>query len=91
MALLTLGAPLIDSLLGRRPVRLPMVELAQDTGAPAHEHRLVASVVAGTRATPVAHLGSAMLRGLAAADGFAVVPPGGSVAGQQVPLLPLPA
>jgi molybdopterin molybdotransferase len=34
--------------------------------------------------------GPAMLRGLAVADGVAVVPPGGAAAGAEVELLPLP-
>ncbi|MET8064294.1 molybdopterin molybdenumtransferase MoeA, partial [Micromonospora sp. NPDC005313] len=46
--------------------------------------------VAGT-AYPVRHVGSAMLRGLAGADGFAVIRPGTSgAAGDRVPLVPLP-
>ena len=42
-------------------------------------------------AYPLEHSGSAMLRGLARADGFAVIEPGtqGS-AGDQVPFVPLP-
>ncbi len=90
VSLLTLGAPLIDSLLGRPPEQLSTVELTHPTKAPTQEHRLVACVVREGRATPVAHLGSAMLRGLADSDGFAVVPPGGAAVGQRVPLLPLP-
>ncbi len=91
VSLLTLGAPLIDSLLGRALAPLSTVELTHGTKAPDREHRLVACTIREARATPVAHLGSAMLRGLAAADGFAVLPPGGAAAGQRVPLLPLPA
>lgn len=90
VALLSLGAPLIDSLLGRSSAPLPTVELTQDTKAPEREHRLVAARLADGRATPVQHLGSAMLRGLAAADGFALMPPGGAVAGDTVGWLALP-
>jgi molybdopterin molybdotransferase len=90
VALLSLGAPLIDSLLGRPQSPMPTVTLTQDTKAPPREHRLVASSLAGVRATPVEHLGSAMLRGLAAADGFAVITPGGAVAGASVDWLRLP-
>jgi molybdopterin molybdotransferase len=91
VALLSLGQPLLDSLLGRPQRSLPRVELAQATAAPAREHRLVASALRDGRAAPVAHLGSAMLRGLAAADGFAVVPPGGADAGDAVQWLSLPS
>jgi molybdopterin molybdotransferase len=42
-------------------------------------------------AVPVRHVGSAMLRGLAQAVGFAVIPPGdGAAAGDLVELLALP-
>ena len=42
-------------------------------------------------AHPVPHVGSAMLRGLAGADGFAVIAPGtAGEAGRPVPLVPLP-
>ena len=42
VALLSLGAPLIDALRGRAESPLPTVTLTHDTKAPAHEHRLVA-------------------------------------------------
>lgn len=90
VSLLTLGAPLLDSLLGRPAEVLQTVTLSHGAPAPKHEHRLVACTARSGTATPVAHLGSAMLRGLSMADGFAVLPPGGAVAGQQVPFLPLP-
>ncbi|HEU5107385.1 MAG TPA: molybdopterin molybdenumtransferase MoeA, partial [Micromonosporaceae bacterium] len=42
-------------------------------------------------AHPLRHVGSAMLRGLAGADGFAVVRPGTSgEPGARVPFVPLP-
>ena len=45
----------------------------------------------GRSATPVGHVGSAMLRGLANAHGFVVVRPGTrAAAGDLVPFLPLP-
>jgi molybdopterin molybdotransferase len=90
VALLSLGWPLIDALLGRAERDLPEVILTDATTAPAHEHRLVASTLTGDRATPVRHLGSAMLRGLAGAQGFAVLPPGGAAAGESVQWLALP-
>jgi molybdopterin molybdotransferase len=90
VSLLVLGAPLFDALLGQPDRPLADVVLGEHAAAPAGEHRLLASTLSGTTALPVAHLGSAMLRGLAAADGFAVLPPGGAAAGQRVPWLPLP-
>ena len=45
----------------------------------------------GRSATPVGHVGSAMLRGLANAHGFIVVRPDTrAAAGDLVPFLPLP-
>lgn len=89
VSLLTLGAPVLESMLGRWSPDLPTVEMGADAKAPAHEHRLLACRLDGV-ATPVAHLGSAMLRGLAAADGFAVLPPGGAAAGATVEWVALP-
>ncbi len=90
VALLSLGVPLFDSLSGRPAQPLPEVRLGEAAKAPATEHRLLASRLVDGVAVPVAHLGSAMLRGLAAADGFAVLPPGGSAAGDDVAWLALP-
>jgi len=42
-------------------------------------------------AEPTTHHGSGMLRGLAVADGYLVVPPGGSHARQPLRWLPLPS
>ncbi len=90
VSLLTLGQPLFDALLGRRSGDLPQVTLSQSATAPAHERRLLACELSGITAAPVQHLGSAMLRGLAIADGFAVLPPGGAAAGASVAWLALP-
>lgn len=90
VSLLSLGQPLIDALLGRPPRTLPRVELGDAAVAPPTEHRLLAAGIVEGRALPVRHLGSAMLRGLAAADGFAVLPPGGAAARQRVEWLALP-
>ncbi len=90
VSLLTLGSPLFAALLGLTESALETVTISHDTAAPRHEHRLVACAVRSGTATPVAHLGSAMLRGLSMADGFAVLPPGGAAAGQEVAFLPLP-
>jgi len=89
VALLSLGKPLIESMLGRADLDLPRVILGQAAKAPAHEHRLLACRLTD-QAYAVAHLGSAMLRGLAGADGFAVLPPGGAAAGDEVAWLALP-
>lgn len=90
VALMTLGEPLLTSMRGLPESALTTVTLVDDLVAPAAEHRLVLGTLAGDRFTATSHLGSAMLRGLAAADGFAVLPPGGAAAGTEVPWLPLP-
>lgn len=90
VALLSLGEPLLRSLRGLPVHELGAVTLTHDLAAPVAEHRLVLGTVAVGRFTAVSHLGSAMLRGLAAAEGFAVIPPGGAAADSQVSWLPLP-
>lgn len=90
VALVSLGAPLLRGLLGQSEPTLADVTLDSALGAPANENRLVLGTVTGGRFTASSHLGSAMLRGLATADGFAVLPPGGAASGDTVPWLPLP-
>lgn len=90
VGLLTLGQPLLDGLLGRPQRQLGRVRIGADVAAPAHEHRLVACSLDRATARPVQHLGSAMLRGLTRAHGFAVVPPGGALASAELMWIPLP-
>ncbi|WFE32862.1 molybdopterin molybdotransferase MoeA [Micromonospora sp. WMMD975] len=93
VALVSLVAPLLAGLTGRAMPVLPQVMLAEPvTGRGDQTHLALVrwDRVAGT-AHPVRHVGSAMLRGLAGADGFAVIRPGTSgAAGDRVPLVPLP-
>ncbi|GIJ22096.1 molybdopterin molybdotransferase MoeA [Micromonospora lutea] len=93
IALVSLVAPLLAGLAGRPLPVLPHAVLAEPVaGRGDHTHLALVRLdrVAGT-AHPVRHVGSAMLRGLANADGFAVISPGttGSV-GDRVPIVPLP-
>lgn len=55
-----------------------------------YDTRLVPVVRRGGRAVPLRYNGPAMLRGIAAADGLAVVPPGGARSGQELDILDLP-
>ncbi|RIV36440.1 molybdopterin molybdenumtransferase MoeA [Micromonospora radicis] len=93
VALVSLVAPLLAGLIGRPLPVLPHSTLAEPiAGRGDHTHLALVRLdrVAGT-AHPVRHVGSAMLRGLAGADGFAVIRPGTSgVAGDRVPVVPLP-
>ncbi len=85
-AVLTLVEPVVRCLHGAPPPPPRRVRLAEDVPAGDDATRLVP--VRGGH--PVLFAGPAMLRGLAVADGVAVVPPGGASAGTEVELLPLP-
>lgn len=93
VALVSLVAPLLAGLQGRSMPVLPQITLAEAVpGRGDHTHLALVRLdrAAGT-ATPVRHVGSAMLRGLAGADGFAVIRPGTSgEPGDRVPIVPLP-
>lgn len=90
VALLSLGEPMLTRMRGLPELTLGSVTVTANLAAPATEHRLVLGTVRHGRFTAASHLGSAMLRGLAAADGFAILPPGGAVVGTEVGWLPLP-
>ncbi|GAA3349759.1 molybdopterin-binding protein [Amorphoplanes nipponensis] len=93
IALITLVAPLLAGLHGRDLPPLSTVELATPVpGRGDFTHLALAALDEDRRrATPVGHVGSAMLRGLAGADGFVVVRPDTrSAAGDLVPFHPLP-
>ena len=93
IALVTLVAPLLAGLQGRPAPVLPRVEAAAPVpGRGGFTHLALARLDHdGRSATPVGHVGSAMLRGLSNAHGFVVVRPGTrAAAGDLVPFLPLP-
>ncbi|GHD18658.1 molybdopterin molybdenumtransferase MoeA [Streptomyces violarus] len=88
--LLTLAEPLLRTLAARpapEPYTLPLRDAVH--GHP-HDTRLVPVVLRGDQAVPLHYNGPAMLRGIAAADALAVVPPGGARPGQEAELLDLP-
>jgi molybdopterin molybdotransferase len=89
-ALLTLGGPLVAALLGRPLPGLGSALCSEALSAPPHATRLVLAGLGPHGAEPTPHLGSGMLRGLAVADGYLVVPPGGSAARGPLRWLPLP-
>lgn len=90
-ALLTLGGPLVAALLGRPLPVLGAASSPVDISAPPHATRLVLAALGPDGAEPTSHHGSGMLRGLAVADGYLVVPPGGSSAREPLRWLPLPS
>ncbi|MFI8910885.1 molybdopterin molybdotransferase MoeA [Streptomyces sp. NPDC053513] len=87
--LLTLAEPLLAALDGASPTggRAPLLEEVH--GHP-HDTRLVPVVRRAERLVPLRYNGPAMLRGIAVADGMAVVPPGGARSGQELDVLDLP-
>jgi molybdopterin molybdotransferase len=85
---LTLVAPVLRTLAGR-PVPAPYAApLTADVSGHPVDTRLVPVVFDDeSAARPLQFAGPAMLRGLAAADGMAVIPPGGARAGQETAVL----
>jgi molybdopterin molybdotransferase len=90
LVLASLGVPLIDGMLGRPLAPLGTVALAHDFANLSGSTRLVAYQNRMDGAVPTARQGSGMLRGLAEADGVAVVPPGGACAPDPIATIPLP-
>jgi molybdopterin molybdotransferase len=92
VGLVTLVAPLVAGWLGRPPAPLPVVRLAAPVpGRGADTHLALVRVDAGGAAHPLPHAGSAMLRGLATATGFAVIAPDtAGAAGDHIGMVPLP-
>jgi molybdopterin molybdotransferase len=97
VALMSLVAPLMAGWFGRPEPRVssyPTITLAAPVpGRGGDTHlALVRRDPADGLAYPLPHAGSAMLRGLAQALGFAVISPAadGAAVGDEVPLLPLP-
>lgn len=92
VGLTTLTAPLLAGLLGAPLPPLRRVVLGEDVpGRGAYTHLALVKLDPDGTARPLRHVGSAMLRGVAQADGFAVVRPGvPSSAGDVVDLAPLP-
>lgn len=88
--LISFAAPALGAMTGRAAERLAAVRLAEPVGTAGRHTRLVAVALDGDLAHPLPLQGAAMLRGLAAADGLAVVQPGRGAVGATVPLLPLP-
>ncbi|MFC8532775.1 molybdopterin-binding protein [Streptomyces sp. NPDC057249] len=98
--LLTLAGPLLGGLAGRTPGDAFRMAVRDDVHGHPHDTRLVPVVhrSAGEPGTaggaehvvPLHYNGPAMLRGIAAADGLAVVEPGGVRSGTEVEILDLP-
>ena len=90
VALLTLGQPVINSLLGRHTEKLQLVLTGDGITSPPDFTRLVLGNIVDGHFEMGSHLGSAMLRGLAYSSGFAVAESGVTLVGTKVGWLPLP-
>ncbi|MEU6862559.1 molybdopterin molybdotransferase MoeA [Streptomyces sp. NPDC046876] len=89
-ALLTLAEPLLRALAGRRQRSRYAVPVRGDVPGHPHDTRLVPVLLTDEHAVPLRYHGPAMLRGVAAADALAVVPPHGARSGQDLEILDLP-
>ncbi|MDQ4490897.1 molybdopterin-binding protein [Sinomonas sp. ASV486] len=90
VGLVTVGEPLLAALSGREPlaaVELPAGEVFEPE---LRRTRILPFRRMYGLASPAAGSGSGMLRGLARADGFMVVPPHGLELGAPVACIPLP-
>jgi molybdopterin molybdotransferase len=89
--LVTLLQPLLAGLAGEGAAAGALRGTA-GSALPGHvrDTRLLPVVLDGGAVRPLSFDGPAMLRGLAAAEGLAVVPPGGVASGQPVEVLRLP-
>ncbi|WP_411701408.1 molybdopterin molybdotransferase MoeA [Conyzicola sp.] len=87
LALLSIGLPMIDGLLGRPLTALGSEIAGEAVAGAAHGVRLVAATVHDGVATACEKQSAAMLIGLANADTVLVVPPAGMAAGERVTAL----
>lgn len=85
-----LGGPVVAGLLGRPVQRPSTVRLAVDVPNDRPGDLVLAYEQGPDGAVPASHQSSAMLRGLADADGLMVVGAGGGAVGDVVPTLRLP-
>ncbi|BDZ47250.1 molybdopterin molybdotransferase MoeA [Naasia aerilata] len=90
VALLSLGVPLLDGMLGRRTPSPVPAPAAVELENPGRGVRVLACRRSADGVVPLPQQGPATLRGLAEADVLALVPIGGTRAGAPVPVLSLP-
>jgi molybdopterin molybdotransferase len=92
VALVSLVAPLLAGLAGRPEPPEVRVTLGRPIpGKGEYTHLSLVRIEPSGPAYALEHAGSAMLRGLARADGFAVIAPGTQgLAGSEVPMIALP-
>jgi molybdopterin molybdotransferase len=91
VAMVTLVEPAIESWFGRGDRELPQVQMAESVSPSTKD---LTRLMVGCRELggfrQVEHVSSAMLRGIAHADGWAVIPAEGVPPGATVPWIPVP-
>ncbi|MFC9945400.1 molybdopterin molybdotransferase MoeA [Streptomyces pratensis] len=88
--LLTLAEPLVRGIAGRPAQEPYRASVHEEVHGHPHDTRLIPVVHRDDSVVPLHYNGPAMLRGIAGADGLAVVPPGGVRSGTEVEILDLP-
>ncbi|MEI5008832.1 molybdopterin molybdotransferase MoeA [Streptomyces sp. PmtA] len=88
--LLTLAEPLLRQRAGQATPAPYRASLRDEVHGHPQDTRLVPVVHRGDTVVPLHYRGPAMLRGIAAAHGLAVVPPGGGRPGDELEVLELP-
>ncbi|MFD9972991.1 molybdopterin molybdotransferase MoeA [Streptomyces sp. NPDC059017] len=88
--LLTLAEPLLRRRSGQATPAPYRASLRDEVHGHPQDTRLVPVVHRGDTVVPLHYRGPAMLRGIAAAHGLAVVPPGGGRPGDELEILDLP-
>ena len=86
--LYSFGKPLIDSFLGAPQEKLAEIELSSSLTTPEGFSRLVPGTLDGQVFSPTEYLGSAMLRGVAHAQGFGLIKPGVNQVGSTARWIP---
>jgi len=84
-ALISFGRPIIDAMRGLTPAVLVTVQMSQEMKVQEGFARLVPSVIENNFCTPTNYLSSHMLRGVGAADGFALVSEAGPTRWLPIP------
>lgn len=87
-ALASFGTSLINAFFNSKPLLLKEIKITSEINTPEGFSRLVPGNLDGNLFTPTKYLGSAMLRGVANAQGFALINPGINSAGANARWIP---
>ena len=90
MGLFSVGGPVFAALSGRSAESTHLVRLATDVAGSPTATRLLPYSLSEGLASPTPWTGSAMMRGLASAEGVLIVPPEGAPVGSELDALSLP-